>query len=341
VVPLAMGLIVLPTPETADLPAPIEVQVVDSVRLVPPDTTLREVREEFGLRPIHGHLLDVEGVPLVRRRFRGFLAVNGQPGRGTQVLQHGDVVAVVDGEDRTEGTVREVIVVPPGTVGNPQTHLGTTPGEQIIVTGRRSGKVVSSLFRPTGPTEQPPAVALTFDDGPHPRHTLEVLRVLRRLNARATFYVLGGLAARYPEVVERLRAAGMEVANHSMTHPYRSPFGRLPDADVVAEVRGATRVLNDLGIQPATFRPPGGSWSDRTVRLAEDMGQRTVLWSVDSRDWTGATAAQIARAVLQDVRPGAIILLHDGGGDRSATVEALPRIIRGLRQMDLRLVLVR
>jgi peptidoglycan-N-acetylglucosamine deacetylase len=246
----------------------------------------------------------------------------------------------VDGEDRTEDTVREVIVIPPGTQANPQTHLGTTPGEQTIVTGEWSGKVVSSVFRPTGPTDQPRAVALTFDDGPHPVYTARILQVLRRFNVRATFYVVGTMAERHPELVRRIRNAGMEVANHSMTHPYRSPFGRLPQEEVVAEIRRANRTLEGLGASPRTFRPPGGSWSERNVRVAEDMGLRTVLWSVDSRDWTGLPAGHIARRVLDAAGPGSIILLHDGGGDRSATVEALPRIIRGLRQMNLRFVVV-
>lgn len=338
VVPLAMGLILFPSPQTAVLPPPIQVTVDGSVRLLAPGTSVREIRRDLGLRPRPGHLLDVEGVPLVRREFPGHIAVNGEPAPGVRPLGDGDVVEVVDGRDRSEDTVREVIVIPPGTVANPQTHLGTTPGEQIIVTGERSGKVVSSVFLPTGPTDQPREVALTFDDGPHPVYTGRILRVLRRFNVRATFYVVGSMAQRHPELVRRIRNAGMEVANHSMTHPYRSPFGRLPEEEVVTEIREASRTLEELGAAPRTFRPPGGSWSVRNVRIAEAQGLRTVLWSVDSRDWTGSSAGQIVRTVLTTGGPGSIVLLHDGGGDRSATVEALPRIIRGLRRMNLRLV---
>ena len=337
-VPLALGLIFLPTAPTDRLPPPITVEVDGRVVMLAPGSSLGALREIHGITPAHGDLLGVDGLPLEESRFPGHLLVNGEHAASQTILADADRVSVVDGEDRMEETTSQVIQIPPGQFANPQTFLGTQAGEQVIVTGALSGKVASSVFRPTGDSEQPLEVALTFDDGPHPRWTERVLRVLERKKATATFFVVGYLVDRYPEIVERMRAAGMAVGNHTMNHPFRRPFGKQPRELIQAEIRAATAALAQQGIRPATFRPPGGSWSPKVVNAAREVDQRVVLWSVDSRDWAGRTAAQIARGVLAEVRPGSIILLHDGGGDREPTLKALPRIITGLRRMDLKLV---
>lgn len=340
VVPLALGLVFFPTARTDRLPPPITVAVEDRRAMLAPGSTLGTLRELHGITPAHGDLVDVEGLPLEESRFPGHLLVNGHRASSTTVLRHGDRVTVVNGEDRTEATTREVINIPPGQFANPQTFLGTQAGEQVIVTGQLSGKVASSVFRPVGDAKQPLEVALTFDDGPHPVWTERVLRVLDRKKAKATFYVVGYLVDRYPEIVEKLRASGMAIGNHTMNHPFRRPFGKQPREVIQTEIRAATASLAQQGVRPGTFRPPGGSWSQRVVDAAREVDQRVVLWSVDSRDWAGRTAAQIANGVLADVRPGSIILLHDGGGDRGPTLQALPRIITGLRKMDLKLVTI-
>lgn len=338
VIPLALGLVFLPALRTGDLPPPIRVRVADSIRMFAPGTTLGSVRDRMDLEPPRGDLLDVEGVPLMEGRFPGHLRVNGEQAGGGLVLQDGDIVSLARGEDRTEATERRVIVTLPGRPTNPQTFIGSQPGEQIIVTGRRSGKVVSSEFRPSGPAKQPREVALTFDDGPSPTWTPRILNVLKRKKAKATFFVVGSMAARYPDLVRRERAMGMAVGNHTMSHPFRKPFRRQRPRALEREIELATSVLAELGVRPSTFRPPGGSWSPRVLEAARRVDQRVILWSVDSRDWAGRTAKQIAEAVLRDVRPGAIVLLHDGGGNRRPTLEALPRIITGLRRMRLKLV---
>lgn len=336
VIPLALGLVFLPTGEFDDLPPPIHVSVDGSLRVAPPGFTLGELRALHDIGPTQGNLLDVNGGVLVERKYEGYMTVNGVlAGRGL-ILEDGDRVHVVDGTTRTERTRKEIIPLPRGVEQNPMTHLGTRPGEQVLTVGRRSGQLVSSRFRPTGPLEQPRAVALTFDDGPSPTWTPPVLRVLARMRVRATFFLVGSAAQRYPEIVQRARRLGMSIGNHSLSHRFRVPFGRLSRWTIADEIRAGTRVLEGLGIEPNAFRPPAGSWSDEVVEVAESFGQRTVLWSVDSRDWTGLGAKQITERVLRAARRGSIILLHDGGGDRSATVAALPRIIKGLRRMGLR-----
>ena len=131
----------------------------------------------------------------------------------------------------------------------------------------------------------------------------------------------------------------MAVGHHSWSHP--QPFDRLPAARVRDEIARGRRILGPLGVRPVGFRPPGGAASTTVLATAQGLGERTVLWSVDPADWQpGVTADQLVWRVLAAARPGAIVLLHDGGGDRSATVAALPAIIDGLRRLGLTLTVV-
>lgn len=131
----------------------------------------------------------------------------------------------------------------------------------------------------------------------------------------------------------------MSVGNHSHNHPEVPPFDRLVRRLLEDEIELGADSLSRLGIRPRLFRPPGGNSSAAVVRAASRVGERVVLWSVDPGDWrAGARARQIAARVLAAVRPGSIVILHDGGGDRSATRVALPAIVRGIRQRGLRLV---
>ena len=161
------------------------------------------------------------------------------------------------------------------------------------------------------------------------------------MRARATFFTIGAQVERYPQLVRRQLRAGMTVGNHSYSHPYSPPFDRQPPKRIRQEIEGGARALASVGVDTVLFRPPGGASSERVVSLAGELGQRVVLWTIDPKDWrAGTTAKQISRRVLRAVAPGSIVLLHDGGGNRSATIKALPEIIRGIRRKGLRLALV-
>jgi peptidoglycan/xylan/chitin deacetylase (PgdA/CDA1 family) len=178
-------------------------------------------------------------------------------------------------------------------------------------------------------------VALTFDDGPSPRYTLRILRILRQRGVTATFFMVGYLARSYPEVVQRVVESGMSVGNHSMNHPTKRPFADLPLHEIREQIERGHHVVTELGGGSVGFRPPGGSWSGAVRDLAADQGERVILWSVDSEDFAGLAPRVLARRVVREAEPGSIILLHDGGGNRGATVKALPRIIAGLRKKGL------
>ena len=334
-VPLVAVFTVFPVRPLDNHPAPMHVRVDGSVRILEPGTTLGRAGVVLGLQPRSGDLVDVEGLPIERGRFRGFLEVNGLRAAPGMVLAAGDRIRVVDARDRLEPVIVKVVPVPEGQVPNPQTHLGMVPGDQIITTGSISGKLVSSLFRPTGAADLPRSVALTFDDGPSPTFTPRILRILKTFEVKATFFMVGSLVERYPDVAKQVVDAGMAVGNHSFQHPNSPPFAKLPMGQMEAQIAGGHRRLEAVGVEAELFRPPGGSWNESVLSAAESVGERTVLWSIDAEDWLSPTPAAIARRVLDHVGPGSIILLHDGGGDRTPTVKALPRILRGLRKMGL------
>ncbi|MGH3083950.1 MAG: polysaccharide deacetylase family protein [Gaiellaceae bacterium] len=318
----------------------ISIRIRGLEEAVPAGTTRSEAAERFGLRPVAGDLLDVQGGILRQNAYPGRVLVNGRAAPGRTRLEDGDRLRVVDGRSRREPSTHFFVRIPGGMPSNPQFSLARTPGERELERGRISGKIAPRAFRPSGPSRTPRAVALTFDDGPSP-YTAEILAILRRFYARATFFVIGRLARRYPSLVRRELEAGMEVGSHSYSHPYRPPFDRQPYEEIVREIERGKAVLAALGAEPTLFRPPGGSFSPNVIEAAGAYGQRLVLWSVDPTDWeAGTPARQITRRVLRTVRPGSIVVLHDGGGERSQTVTALPAIVRGIRAKGLKLSLI-
>jgi peptidoglycan/xylan/chitin deacetylase (PgdA/CDA1 family)/sulfur carrier protein ThiS len=318
----------------------ISVSVRGVEERVPEGTTLAEASQRLGLEPDAGDLLDVQRVILRKDAFPGRVLVNGRAVPTETKLDEDDRLRVLDSHDRVEPATRFFVRVSGGMPSNPQFSLARTPGNQELERGRISGKVVVTAFHPTAPARVPKAVALTFDDGPS-RYTGRMLSTLERLHARATFFLIGYLAERNPHLVRRELAAGMGVANHSYSHPYQPPFDRQPHERIASEIERGRDVLASLGAKPTLFRPPGGSFSPFVVDTAETYGQRVVLWSVDPTDWqAGATAKQITKRVLGAVKPGSIVVLHDGGGDQSETLKALPAIVKGIRHRGLRLVLV-
>ncbi|GAA2086273.1 polysaccharide deacetylase family protein [Kitasatospora saccharophila] len=174
-------------------------------------------------------------------------------------------------------------------------------------------------------------LALTFDDGPHPDSTPELIDALTAAGHRATFFLCGAQAERHPELVRALDRAGMAIANHTWSHP--SLPGLSPSA-VRDEIHSTNRVLAELtGRPPVLFRPPYGATSPEIGRIAADAGLTETLWDVDPRDWDGTEPAEIV-AVLTTARPGDTVLLHDHGNRN--TVTALPAVLAALTVRGLR-----
>lgn len=187
----------------------------------------------------------------------------------------------------------------------------------------------------------PMVMALTFDDGPSPQYTPQVLDVLRDHGVHATFFVCGDNVGRYPDVVRRIGAEGHMLGNHTWSHPH---LGDLSAADVRDQIQSTQDAVTKAGGRaPVMFRAPYGGFSDTSLAVCADLGLRPISWSVDPTDWANPGAGTIADRVVAGAATGAIVLNHDGteggdddpepgsGGDRSQTVAALksylPRLI--------------
>lgn len=181
-----------------------------------------------------------------------------------------------------------------------------------------------------------PRVSVTFDDGPTPPSTPEVLDILRDFDVPATFFCIGLNAAAHPRLVERIAAEGHTLANHTWSHPY---LPDLPRAEVEEQVARTNATLADItGRAPTLVRPPYGGRNPDVLRWLADFGMTTVLWDSEGSDWARPGAARIEEDIVGTAGGGSVILLHDGGGDRSQTVEALPRILTRLHARGLRFV---
>ncbi len=180
-------------------------------------------------------------------------------------------------------------------------------------------------------------IALTFDDGPWPRQTEEVLGILAEKNVPATFFMLGSRVSRSPEIARLVVDAGHVVGNHTWWHPHLCDVSR---ERIVREIAGTSKVIEAAtGVRPQWFRPPAGSLDDRVTAELQREGMRAALWTIDPRDWCeDATAAEIVAHVTAAARPGSIVVLHDGGGDQSATIAALPALIDTLRAQGYQFV---
>lgn len=187
----------------------------------------------------------------------------------------------------------------------------------------------------TVPATVSKSVALTFDDGPSPRWTPQILDILKANNVKATFFMLGQNARTYPSLVRRVVAEGHTVGNHSYSHPDMATLSRTSQASQLDSARRYISAAVTGGYAPCFFRPPFGSYNATTVRLARERGMSTVTWSRDTRDWTTPLfiSASFQRSiVLRATSPLSAhpdILMHDGspGNYRQNTVNSLQRII--------------
>lgn len=182
-----------------------------------------------------------------------------------------------------------------------------------------------------------PLAALSFDDGPDPVYTPQVLALLERHGARATFFLLGERAASRPDLLERLRREGHEIGNH-----YYPAGSALPHSTPLFGQHLA-RAERALGLQTADrklFRPPGGLLWPSQLRLVRERGYTCVLGSAYPYDPQRPPAAYIRWLVVKNLAPGVIVILHDAGGERSNTLAALPGILSAASTKGLRLVSV-
>ena len=183
-----------------------------------------------------------------------------------------------------------------------------------------------------------PEVALTFDDGPNPYYTPQVLAVLQRYRIKATFFDVGYLVVDYPNIVRQEYNQGNIVANHSWSHP---ELTLLSAPAIQSQITTASNAIKAaIGVRPSFFRPPYGAINHTVLAQAKYAGVTTVLWDASAGDWKLPGVNVIVSKILYYLHDGAIILLHDGGGNRAQTVAALPILISTIENRGFKFVTI-
>ncbi len=196
----------------------------------------------------------------------------------------------------------------------------------------RKGLRYDKLFRGDPATK---SVALTFDDGPHPAYTPQILAILERYNIKATFFVVGEMAQKYPDLIRAENAAGHVLGNHTYHHVN---LAKIPLAEITTEWQACQDVVKSITGRRMRFcRPPGGDYDADVITAAMATGLTTVLWTDDPGDYASPGAGVIEKRVLKRIHSGGIILLHDGV---QQTLEVLPTIIQVLQKKGLKFVTI-
>jgi len=168
-------------------------------------------------------------------------------------------------------------------------------------------------------------VGLTFDDGPDMKNTVEILNILSEYKVKATFFVTGKNAEKFPELVELAKGQGHEIGNHSFSH---SSLRFKTLAFVYEEITKTDNLLSSIGIGEVTnFRPPYGRYFPFVPLALKRLKKSMILWNIGPKDYKAKSSAQLTAFILKKLKPGSIIVLHDGGGNRRITIEALKELI--------------
>ncbi len=203
----------------------------------------------------------------------------------------------------------------------------------VTVPSQFVGKTIKSV--PLKPEQK--YIALTFDDGPWPDITNNILYTLKSHGVRATFFVVGAHAQAYPKQLKQIVEQGHILANHTWNHRYH----RFPPAQAASQLKQtADLIYKQTGVKTALFRPPGGILTNGLVKYANANQYSTIMWSKDSGDTTRISSSNILYNILAGAKPGGIILMHDGGGDRVKTASMLPQAIKELKKRGYQFVTV-
>lgn len=276
---------------------------------------------------ISGRLLSPNGNPPT-------LTVDDRAVSPTDKVHPGSHIKAVDGADSIEPVESRLAYGDPPPLPPVITslwHPGRGPVEQQSV-GKLSGEVVSRAA--TGPSIQPEpekgkVVALTFDDGPDPKWTPSILAILKDEGVSATFCVVGSSAKRAPDLLRAEAGAGHTICNHTMDHAH---LPKKSHKDMVAQLTDCTAVVTSAGLPPPpVMRAPYAELNQDVTDTAQAQGMTVLGWNIDPADYRKPAAETIVARVLAQLKPGGVVLMHDGGGDRSRTVAALRPLIRTLK----------
>lgn len=323
-------------------------------------TTLDDLVEDGTVSPTPGDFLAIDGSLLGEDAGFPFEAtVNGEPEKDLKrTVAEGDDIQITDGANRMEDYVEERYVIYPPVqkegVGAVHRFANTgSRGEGLRRTGVTSGIVIDEVIDEGSPETLVQAnvdtdekvIALTFDDGPWKDQTSQILDILRDNGAKATFFTVGERIGGLEDVVRRAHDEGHQVCTHSWDHAAGSGQGVnldfMTDDEQRAEIaRGLEAIATATGDEASrVVRVPGGNLSENTARILSEFATAEIGWNVDTHDWKKPGAEVIVERMLQ-AGPGDILLMHDGGGDRSQTIEALREALPKLREQGYRFVTI-
>jgi peptidoglycan/xylan/chitin deacetylase (PgdA/CDA1 family)/sulfur carrier protein ThiS len=312
------------------------------IHISPKGATVREALAKAGRVPRNGRLLAVVShTVLDPNAYPAVLMLNKMPVTAEHHVRDGDRIVVLEPADAVEETARREVPIPypdqdkvasgayaPGTDGLAEEIYGVVSGEVASRTVLREPTPPRPIVRPA-PLGASTVVTLTFDDGPDPTWTPKVLDILARYNIRAVFCMVGRYARVNASVARAVAEQGHVLCNHTENH---ASLDRLSADGVRSEIEAAKASISDAtGQRPGYFRFPYGRSSPTALAVVAQEGLTVLSWTVDPADYTRPGTAAIVQRVVSAARPGSIVLMHDGGGDRSQTVEALPTIIESLR----------
>ena len=224
---------------------------------------------------------------------------------------------------KTEEESSEIIPDPPAQTEEATTGADQVKDDEIVYHRRKNDRM---------------EIALSFDDGPHPRLTPVILDILREYGVKATFFMVGENVGYYRRAAEAVAAEGHEIGNHTFSH---RKFNRMSEAEMRREISDCEEALADVTHSPIRFiRPPEGQMNETMRRVLGALHYRIILWDVDTRDWAHTPPEQIAAHILDTVQAGDIILMHDFIGYNSPTPEALRLVIPALLERGYHFVTV-
>ncbi|MBY4797853.1 polysaccharide deacetylase family protein [Collinsella sp. AGMB00827] len=327
-----------------------------SARVGTPLAQMLHDHDYFGAKPgplksVGGALLDETGGP------RCSVTIDGSDvpfsELSTYKVASGASITVSDGAEGTEEYTEEKVAIQPVAEmqrGGAIQYVAQwgKPGEKLVRTGKTSGEVVDHEIltevqnmvvasKSCVPEDGGKYMALTFDDGPS-SFTPQILDILKEKGVKATFFNLGNNVDAHPELTRRVHDEGHQLASHSTTHPVMTKLDR--DAMRKELTSVAQSLKESAGVDVQMLRAPYGAYDLNCWLQTNDLISCNVLWNIDTLDWKRPGADKIVQSVLAGANNGAIALMHDGGGERSQDIEALPKIIDGLREAGYELVTV-
>lgn len=349
-------------------PPIFSITVNGTARTVSAGSTLADIVKEGYASPKAGNLMAVDGS--VAKEGGGDqleAQVNDQTTNDASfVVPRGANVTISDGQDTTEDYDEQTETVPHGESGSDMNSFNNywagsihiysdgEDGEQVTKTGKVSGKTVTEVTKQpvdagyhvyTADTGDDKVIALTFDDGPWPTTTSEILDILKANDAHATFFEIGNQIAENADVVKRIHEEGHQIGTHTWDHAAGSGRGvdltRMTADEQVSEVeKGFDAIDQAIGTKTSRIlRAPGGNYHGQIITTLRDKVTAEVGWNIDTEDWRKPGADKIEQAILS-AKSGDVILMHDGGGDRSETVAALKDALPKLKAEGFKFITV-